>query len=61
MHILDKFHNQDMFWKYISLCISEFFFGETTSDEALSKAFQYYCQYPVLHIMANEILLRGLV
>lgn len=58
-HILDKIHNQDMFWKCLSSCISKFSFSKVTIDEALSKAFQYICQCSVLHIMANEIFLQS--
>ncbi|KAH9325907.1 hypothetical protein KI387_006085, partial [Taxus chinensis] len=58
IHILDKLHKHEMFWKYISTCVSKFSFSKMNIDEAISKAFHYQCQSAVLHIMANDIFLR---
>jgi nuclear pore complex protein Nup188 len=64
LHILDKFDGRDMFWKYISSCISVFSSSEfipltmMSDEEVTTKAFQYQCQSSVLHIMAHDIFLR---
>lgn len=64
LHILDKFDGRDMFWKYISSCISVFSSSKViplsmmTDEEVTAKAFQYQCQSSVLHIMAHDIFLR---
>eukprot|EP01018_Ginkgo_biloba_P018782 Gb_15236 [translate_table: standard] len=64
IHILDKLQTRDMFWKYISSCISVSSSSEVCSlsnmndDETLAKAFQYQCQSSTLQIMAHDIFLQ---